>query len=104
MAKKRDRLFIGVGGNVVAIDPATGDEIWRQKLKSTTFVTVMLAGNRVYAGAGGELFCLDAESGEIVWNNKLKGLGLGIVAFSNSTDQVLEGAAQAQRAAAAAAG
>jgi len=100
MARARDRLFLGVGGHVVAIDPATGDEIWRTKLKSTTVTTVWSDGKRVYGGAQGELFGLDAASGNLLWHNKLKGLGMGIVAFPGSS---LEAAAAAAAQAAAAA-
>lgn len=98
-----DLLVIGVGGHAVAIDPETGTELWRTKLKTSSFITVYPAGPRVFAGAGGELFCLDAASGNILWHNKLRGLGLGVVAFSSSTDTVVTAALQAQRAAAAAA-
>ena len=100
MARARDRLFLGVGGHVVAIDPATGDEIWRTRLKSTTVTTVWSDGKRVYGGAQGELFGLDAASGNLLWHNKLKGLGMGIVAFPGSS---LEAAAAAAAEAAAAA-
>jgi outer membrane protein assembly factor BamB len=98
-----DLLVIGVGGHAVAIDPETGTELWRTRLKSSSFVTVFPAGPRVFAGAGGELFCLETASGNILWHNKLTGLGLGIVAFSSSTDTVVSAALEAQRAAAAAA-
>jgi outer membrane protein assembly factor BamB len=100
MARARDRLFLGVGGHVVAIDPATGDEIWRTRLRSTTVTTVWSDGKRVYGGAQGELFGLDAASGNLLWHNKLKGLGMGIVAFPGSS---LEAAAAAAAQAAAAA-
>jgi outer membrane protein assembly factor BamB len=100
---KIDLLVIGVGGHAVAIDPETGTELWRTKLKTSSFITVFHAGPNVFAGAGGELFCLDATSGDILWHNKLKGLGLGVVAFSASTDTVVSAAVQAQRAAATAA-
>lgn len=100
---QRDVLPIGVGGHAVAIDTSTGTELWRTKLKRTSFVTVHQVGSRIYAGAGGELFCLDAATGHVLWRNKLKGLGLGVVAFAASDDVVSQAALQAQRAAAAAA-
>ncbi len=93
MAGVRDRVFIGVRGHVVAIDHATGAEVWRTKLKSSAFVTVSLTSNRILAGAGGEVFCLDPSSGSVLWHNKLKGLGLGIVAFSGGSEVVAEAAA-----------
>jgi outer membrane protein assembly factor BamB len=94
---KPEPLFIGVGGHVVAIDVATGEDLWRTKLKSNYITTVCPAGPRVFAGAGGELFCLDARTGEILWHNKLKGLGLGIVAFASSVDAAAAAALEAQR-------
>src|SRR5512140_3936266 len=99
---QQNRVIIGVGGHVVAIDPATGAELWRTKVRSSSFVTISVDGDRIYAGAGGELFCLDAFSGNIVWHNKLKGLGLGVVAFPSSSD-IVGAADQARRRAAASA-
>jgi len=46
----KDVLIIGVGGHIVAVDPTTGTELWRTKLKMSSFVTVRTAGARVYAG------------------------------------------------------
>jgi len=103
MAKLKDRLFVGVGSHLVAIDPATGTEIWRTKLKTASFVTVALAGNHLLGGAGGEVFCLDPSTGKIIWRNRLKGLGIGLVAFSSSTD-LAGGAAMAAADAATTAG
>ena len=96
-----DRLYIAVGGHAVAIDPASGAELWRTKLKTSSFVTVWLSGTRLFAGAGGELFCLDPASGTVLWRNRLKGLGMGVVAFTSSGNVVIESAAAAQAAAAA---
>jgi outer membrane protein assembly factor BamB len=102
-SRKSDRLYIGIGGHVVAIDPSSGEEIWRTNLKGRTmFVTLMERDGRIYGGANGELFCLDRDSGEIVWHNKLKGLGLGLVSFSG-TDQTAAASAAAAAATAAAA-
>jgi outer membrane protein assembly factor BamB len=102
--RSRDRFHIGLGGHVVAIDASTGEEIWRTKLKGSTYTTIKVIGDRVYGGSNGELFCLDAGSGEILWHNKLKGLGLGIVAFGSTPDEAAMAAAiAAQQASAAAA-
>ncbi|MDP3775849.1 MAG: PQQ-binding-like beta-propeller repeat protein [Gemmatimonadales bacterium] len=100
MAKATQNLIIGVGGHAVAIDHATGAELWRTKLKSNSYVTtVWSSAGRVYAGAAGELFCLDAHTGAVLWHNRLKGLGTGIVAFSTSSD-IVSGAAAAAAVAA----
>ncbi len=95
---KADLLHIGVGGHVVAIDPRTGDEVWRMKLKTSATVTIHRVGARLFAGANGELYCLDAATGNPLWHNKLPGLGLGIVTFGTDTDVVAVAAALAQQA------
>ncbi|HLA91901.1 MAG TPA: PQQ-binding-like beta-propeller repeat protein [Gemmatimonadaceae bacterium] len=99
--RDEDTLFIGIGGCVVALDPATGEERWRTKVKGATYITIARAGERVLAGANGELFCLDASNGAVLWHNKLKGLGMGLISFGCSGEVA---AAAAARAAAAAAG
>lgn len=101
MSRTSDSLVIGIGGHAVAVDAATGEEIWRTKLKSDSNSTVHRRGNRVYAGSGGELFCLDAATGSVLWRNKLKRLGMGLVAFPGNSDEVAAIAAAAARAAAA---
>ncbi len=97
-------VIIGVGGHIVALDAASGTEIWRTKLKGRDIVTVHIVGDRIFAGAGGELFCLDGDSGTILWRNKLKGLGLGLVAFDGCDSTAAGARIVAQRRAAAAAG
>jgi outer membrane protein assembly factor BamB len=72
-------LFIGVNGTVLAIDRATGQEVWRTKLKGGDFVNVVLDEGELYATTKGELFSLDPATGTIRWQNELKGLGLGII-------------------------
>ena len=94
-------MYLGVGGHVVAIDAATGEEIWRTRLKSSTFTTVWSDGKRVYAGAQGEVFCVDAAAGNVLWHNPLKGLGRGIVAFPGSGPEAAAALAAAQAAAVA---
>lgn len=102
MGMREKVLFIGIGSHVVAIRPSDGQEIWRTKLKMSSFVTVFADGDTVYAGAGGELFCLDGASGAVRWRNKLKGLGSGLVSFSGAS--TVEAAAAMAAAQAAAAG
>jgi outer membrane protein assembly factor BamB len=85
---KSSQTIIGVGGHVVAIEVASGTELWRTKLKGSDIVTIDHVGDRILAGAGGELFCLEENSGEILWRNKLKGLGLGLVAFGSGGETV----------------
>jgi len=104
MPRHQRSLIIGVGGHVVAIDPSTGEELWRTKLRRSSFVTLSEAADRIHAGAGGELFCLDRRSGSILWHNRLKGLGLGVVAFPGDSATVVAAAAEAAARAAATGG
>jgi outer membrane protein assembly factor BamB len=75
-------LYIGVSGTVLAVDRATGQEIWRTRLKATDFVNVVVEDGAVYASARGELFCLDPATGQIRWKNPLTGLGWGLVSIA----------------------
>jgi outer membrane protein assembly factor BamB len=101
MGTSTELLIIGIGGHVVAIDPSSGTEVWRTKVKRSEFVTVSPAGSVVFAGAGGELFCLDSAGGQILWHNKLKGLGTGLVTFASSEVAAAAAALAAKRRAAA---
>ena len=80
----RNAIFIGVRGEVLALDPSTGTEIWRTALKSVHFVNVTLQGGKVLATTRGEIFALDPASGHILWNNKLQGLGWGFVTIAGA--------------------
>jgi outer membrane protein assembly factor BamB len=103
MARGEQCLFIGIGGHVVALRPSDGQEIWRQKVKSATFMTVFSSGDVVFAGAGGELFCLDAASGQVRYRNRLKGLGNGLVSFAGASPIEVASAMAAAHAATVAA-
>lgn len=98
-------IYLGIKGAVVALNRATGEEIWRTTLKGSDFVNVVLDGNQLYATTKGEIFCLDKTTGEPRWQNKLPGLGLGLISIATPTgSQVLSAQEKRQRDAAAAAG
>jgi hypothetical protein len=80
-------LFIGIAGNVVALDRTTGTEVWRSELKGNDFVNLALQDDDLYATAKGELFCLDPSTGDIRWQNPLKGLGWGFITIAASGSQ-----------------
>ena len=104
MPRQTERLIVGIGGYVLSIDPSSGAELWRTRLKGSGTVLLTVSGKRVFAGSNGRLFCLDLDSGEIIWANKLSGLGLGLVTFSGVGDgAAAELLASQQRAAGAAA-
>lgn len=99
-------VFLGIAGNVVAVDRASGGEVWRSPLKGSDFVNVALLDGDLYATARGELFCLDPATGHVRWQNPLKGLGRGLVTIAAAGGQqtVLLREKQQRDAAAAAAG
>jgi outer membrane protein assembly factor BamB len=93
-------LIIGINGHVIALSQETGEEIWRTKVKGSSFLTLLQTGERIFAGASGELFCLHPKTGEILWHNKLKGLGHGLVAIGGAgTDSSTMAAQQSAQAA-----
>ncbi|MFH1177094.1 MAG: PQQ-binding-like beta-propeller repeat protein [Acidobacteriota bacterium] len=82
-------LYIGIAGTVVALDRATGTELWRSKLKaSSNFINVAWESGTLLAATGGELYRLDPATGVLLWHNKLKGLGTGLVTFAGTASQV----------------
>lgn len=104
-------LFVGIRGQVVALNRGSGEEVWRTKLKGYGFVQVMRDADFVYAATRGELFCLHPNSGSVVWHNELKGLGLDLASISSDAPLTTAGsdfaanasAVMRRRAAAAAA-
>jgi outer membrane protein assembly factor BamB len=77
-------VYLGVGSHVVALDLATGQEIWRCKVKSAQLTAVTLVEERLLVTASGEIWCLDRNTGSILWHNKLKGLGVGLVTVAGA--------------------
>ena len=75
-------VFIGIKGTALALDRATGRELWRTDLKGSDFVNMVLDGGDLFATTHGEIFCLDPVTGRIRWNNPLKGLGWGLVTIA----------------------
>jgi outer membrane protein assembly factor BamB len=75
-------IFIGIKGSVVAIDRATGTQVWSTHLKGTDFVNVVFCNDELYAAARGEIFCVDQGTGSIRWRNPLKGFGFGLMTIA----------------------
>lgn len=80
----RNAIFVGVRGTVLALDPATGVELWRRTLRNGHFVNVAFDGKMVIATTRGEVFALDPGTGHMIWNNELKGLGWGFVTIAGA--------------------
>ena len=71
-------IFIGIKGSVVALNRATGQQVWATRLKGSDFVNVVLQDGAVLACCHGEIFCLDPLTGNGLWHNPLKGFGTGL--------------------------
>jgi len=83
--KISELVFIGIKGSVVALNLATGEQIWATHLKGANFVNVILQEDFVLATAGGEIFCLDPFTGNGRWHNPLKGFGLGLATMATTS-------------------
>jgi outer membrane protein assembly factor BamB len=75
------RLFAATGfGEVVAIDPASGAVIWRQRFDAPVMGAPTVDNGVVYvAGRDGAAFALTADSGRILWDIPGTPNGVGMV-------------------------
>lgn len=101
-------IYLGVKGSVMALDSATGQQLWLAELKGADFVNVVLDGGNLFATTRGEIYCLDPQSGGIRWHNPLRGYGWGLITIAgegisqNTTAITAEKRRQDQQQAAAA--
>jgi outer membrane protein assembly factor BamB len=77
-------VFIGIKGSVVALNRATGEQVWATRLKGSDFVNVVLQGGSLFATCCGEIFCLDPLTGVGLWHNRLKGFGTGLATIATA--------------------
>lgn len=78
-------LYLGCNGTVSALDPRSGQEVWRTRLNTSDLgilngarnedVNVIEDGGMVIAGVNGYVFGLNAQTGEVLWKNGLQGMG-----------------------------
>jgi hypothetical protein len=80
--KTAQLIFIGIKGSVVALNRATGQQVWATRLKGSDFVNVVLQDGAVLASCCGEIFCLDPLTGIMMWHNPLKGFGTGLATIA----------------------
>jgi len=80
--KISDLVFIGIKGSVVALNCATGQQVWATRLKGLDFVNVLVQDGAVLASCSGEIFCLDPLTGKGIWHNPLKGIGTGLATIA----------------------
>jgi outer membrane protein assembly factor BamB len=79
------RIYLGIHGNVFAVDRSTGEEIWCCELKGSEFVNLLVEGDVIFATSRGEAYAIDAASGTILWHNKLAGQGWGVVSIATDS-------------------
>jgi len=77
-------IFLGVKGSVIALNRATGRQLWATSLVGADSVNVALDGDSLYATTRGEIFCLDPMTGDARWHNPLKGFGYGLVTITGA--------------------
>ena len=84
--KSSELVFVGIKGSVVALDRATGQQMWATRLKGYDFVNVVLQNGAILATCHGEIFCLDPLTGKGRWHNPLKGFGTGLATIATDSD------------------
>jgi outer membrane protein assembly factor BamB len=80
--KTSDLIFIGIKGSVVALNRATGAQVWATHLKGWDYVNVLVENGILIASCYGEVFCLDPLTGRGLWHNRLKGFGTGLASIA----------------------
>lgn len=80
--KTSDLVFIGIKGSVIALDRATGQQVWATHLKGWNFVNVVIHDKAILASCSGEIFCLDSLTGNARWHSPLKGFGTGLATIA----------------------
>lgn len=81
-------LYLGTNGHVAALDPRTGERIWRTKLRNGgwgQFVSLSLDDTRVYAGHYGLCHALDRFNGTPLWTNDLPRMGYTMVLLAGGS-------------------
>ncbi len=90
MAHRIEPLYVGTNRFIVAIDPRTGEELWRAKLDADRGVVALLIRDRyLFAGCSGYVYCLNRHDGAILWKNTLPRTGYDSVVL------LMEGATNA---------
>jgi len=80
--KTTELMYVGIKGSVVALNRATGEQVWATHLRGGDFVNVVLEGGKVFATTHGEVYCLDPATGNGLWHNPLKGFGIGLATIA----------------------
>lgn len=89
-------VYVGLNGDVAALDRDTGKIVWTNDELKTGYVTLLLDGDRLIVSSNGYIYCLHPLTGKILWNNKTKGFGYGVASLlsvrGQSSQTVLQAA------------
>ena len=69
-------------GVVHAVDPATGDEVWRTELGGSVIGSVPVEGDAVFASSGTTVYRLDRASGAVEWEAAATEQPFGMISAS----------------------
>ena len=99
-----ESIYLGIRGQVVCLEKATGRERWRTELRNSQLTTVVLDGELVIAYTRGHIYGLAKDTGRVLWENTLAGLGYGycMIATEGTNPAYAAASIASQQAAAAA--
>jgi outer membrane protein assembly factor BamB len=72
-------------GSVVAIDPASGEILWRQSFPGPVIAPVSTVNGVVFAAGGNLVAALDAADGKVLWSYRTTAPIYGGVAIAGGT-------------------
>lgn len=102
MKTSDDMVFVGLNGQVVALDRDSGEMYWEWKSPhGSGYMTLLVDKGRGVVSAGGYIYCLDAPTGEQVWHNPLTGFGCGVASLATAHQRTPDSDVGAAAAAAA---
>ncbi|MDQ3440291.1 MAG: PQQ-binding-like beta-propeller repeat protein, partial [Planctomycetota bacterium] len=75
LVRADDKLFVTtMGGDLVGLDPNSGDEKWRVKTGEPVFSTPHVDNGVVYFGSSDHnVYAVDAKTGDVKWKRKTEG-------------------------------
>ncbi len=91
--KTSDLIFIGIRGSVIALNRATGQQVWATHLKGSDFVNIVVESDAILASCYGEIFALEPLTGNALWHNPLKGFGTGLATIATNQNPSSPGGA-----------
>ncbi len=111
MARSKQLLYVGTHRYIAAIEPKTGEEVWRTKLPhgGLAVPSILIKGDYLFVGHSGRVYCLSRRFGELLWENGLPRMGyqtivLAMEGAEGTTSHVAAATASDRRRRAAAAG